>query len=379
MANDDVRLIAFYLPQFHPIPENDHWWGKGFTEWTNVTRARPLFAGHYQPHLPADLGFCDLRLAETRQAQADLAREYGIHGFCYYHYWFHGKRLLERPFGEVLRLGEPDLPFCLCWANEHWTKAWDCNPSGIIVEQKYSEEDDRNHLRWLLHAFRDPRYIRVNGKPLFLVYRAHDLPDRARTAAVWREEARAGGLEDLFLCKVECYDDPRKDPAGFSFDAAVEFQPDCEGLGPPLRRGRMWDLLRALGLAEKAFGQNFVCDYSTLMACAVRRQPPPYKRFPCVTPLWDNSARHKIDAHIFVGSTPGLYEQWLRSALRRAGAAAPGEKLVFINAWNEWAEGNHLEPDQRHGRAYLEATRLALENCRAQLAGSKTLPASCNL
>src|SRR5438034_205774 len=195
----NVRPVAFYLPQFHPIPENDAWWGRGFTEWRNVVRARPLFRGHYQPHVPADLGFCDLRVPETREAQAALARDHGIYGFCYHHYWFNGRQLLSRPFQEVLESGRPDLPFCLCWANEPWTRAWDGNSGEVLVPQEYSDADDRNHIRWLLNAFADPRYIRVEGKPLFLVYQASRLPDLSRTTETWREEAIRAGVGDLYL------------------------------------------------------------------------------------------------------------------------------------------------------------------------------------
>ena len=173
----ELRFLAFYLPQFHPIPENDEWWGPGFTDWTNVVRARPLVRGHYQPHVPADLGFYDLRLAEARAAQAAMAAEYGIDGFCYYHYWFDGRRLLERPFDEVLRSGQPDFPFCLCWANENWTRRWSGRDGEVLVRQTYSERDDLTHIRWLAEAFSDPRYLRIRGRPVFLVYRAASIPD----------------------------------------------------------------------------------------------------------------------------------------------------------------------------------------------------------
>jgi lipopolysaccharide biosynthesis protein len=192
-----VRAICFHLPQYHPIRENDEWWGKGFTEWANVTRTRPRFKDHYQPHLPADLGFYDLRLPEARQAQADLARQHGIHGFCYYHYWFNGRRLLERPFNEILASGQPRFPFCLCWANENWTRRWDGQERDILLEQNYGDEDDLNHIRWLANAFRDPRYIRIQGKPIFLVYRLSRLPNPARTVKIWRNEAGALGVGDI--------------------------------------------------------------------------------------------------------------------------------------------------------------------------------------
>jgi hypothetical protein len=218
---DAIRLLAFYLPQFHPVPENDSWWGKGFTEWTNVVKARPLFRAHHQPHLPSDLGFYDLRLREAREAQAAMAQSYGVTGFCYYHYWFHGRRLLNRPFDEVLSSGRPDFPFCLCWANENWTRRWDGAEHEVLLQQRYSAEDDRAHIEHLLSAFADSRYIRVDGKPLFLVYRTELLPDPARTAEIWRTSALTAGIGDLYLARVENFI-PDVDPKTIGFDAAVE-------------------------------------------------------------------------------------------------------------------------------------------------------------
>jgi lipopolysaccharide biosynthesis protein len=358
----DARLITFYLPQFHPIPENDKWWGKGFTEWTNVAKARSLFPGHYQPHLPADLGFYDLRVPEVRQAQADLARQYGIHGFCYYHYWFTGKRVLERPFNEVLASGEPDFPFCLCWANENWTRRWDGNEQEVLMSQVYSVDDDRDHIRWLAEAFSDRRYVRVDGKPLFLVYRSAKLPDPRRTTDTWRDEAHRLGVGELYLARVESFADCRDgDPKAEGFDAAVEFAPDHLRYGPRLRfYGRRWEWKRKLGLVSKAYGTHSVHDYSDLAARAMARELPPYEFFRCVTPMWDNSARRKAMATIFEGSTPELYERWLSFVLEQAESQPPDRRIVFINAWNEWGEGNHLEPCLENGHRYLEATRRAL-------------------
>ena len=223
LGGDDIRAIAFYLPQFHPIPENDRWWGKGFTEWTNVTKARPNFEGHYQPHLPADLGFYDLRLPEVREQQAELAGEYGVHGFCYYHYWFGGRRLLERPFNEALSSGRPDFPFCLCWANENWTRRWDGGNDEILMSQRHSDEDDRNLIRSLFPAFEDRRYIRINGKPLLIVYRAGILPNAERTTVIWREEMKNAGLGEIHLCMAQTWG--IFDPGPYGFDSAVEFPP----------------------------------------------------------------------------------------------------------------------------------------------------------
>jgi lipopolysaccharide biosynthesis protein len=356
-----ARLLAFYLPQFHPTPENDLWWGKGFTEWRNVVRAQPLFPGHYQPHLPADLGFYDLRLGEAREAQAALAREFGIHGFCYFHYWFNGHRVLNAPFDDVLASGKPDLPFCLCWANEDWTRAWDGLSGEILLGQRYSEEDDRRHAQWLVRAFEDDRYIRVDGRPLFLVYRASLLPDPTRTTAIWREEAERLGVGDLFLCRVESTAKEHSDPTALGFDAAVEFQPDWSRLGRALRRGRHWSLLRKMRLSNAAFGTHRIYDYSSILHRMLETPSPPYRRFPCVTPSWDNTPRRAADGVVLRESTPELYGRWLRGAIDRTASESGEEKLVFINAWNEWGEANHLEPCQRWGRAYLEATRAIVE------------------
>ena len=362
----DLKAIAFYLPQYHPIPENDRWWGKGFTEWTNVSKAKPLFRDHYQPHQPADLGFYDLRLPEARQAQADLAIAYGIHGFCYYHYWFTGKRLLERPFNDVLAAQEPDFPFCLCWANENWTRRWDGQDEDILAEQIYSEEDDRQHLRYLAQAFQDPRYIRIDGKPLFLVYRASKIPDPLLTSKTWRDEAHQLGLGDIFLVRVESFPEEHQDPQSIGFDACVEFQPDWGNMGLPLQTGRKWSVQRKLKLAEPAYANNNIYDYGTIVERMLAKPPATYKRFPCVTPAWDNAARRKDgNATILHNSQPERYEHWLNTVVRRELLNPDSDRIVFINAWNEWAEGNHLEPCQKWGHAYLEATQRVLETAQS--------------
>ena len=360
----DPQLLAFYLPQYHPIPENDQWWGTGFTEWANVAEARPLFRGHEQPHIPADLGFYDLRSGEVRESQAQLAREYGISGFCYYHFWFNGRRLLGRPLDEVLATGRPDFPFCLCWANENWTRVWDGGNGDVLMRQNYSETDDRQHIRWLTQAFRDHRYIRIDGRPLLLVYRASILPDPARTMAIWREETRRLGVDEPFLCRVDSFPDERGDPRALGFDAAVEFQPDWINLGRPLRRTKPWAALRKLGLSNGEYGKHRIHEYGDVVERMLRRPPHSYRRFACVTPSWDNTPRRKEHGVILRNSTPELYERWLRETIETSTSDPAGEPLVFINAWNEWGEGAHLEPSRRWGRRYLEATRNALSAAR---------------
>lgn len=353
---NDLRLIAFYLPQFHPIPENDEWWGPGFTEWTNVVKAQPNFIGHYQPHLPADLGFYDLRLPEVRERQAELARQYGIHGFCYHHYWFGGRRLLERPFNEVLTSGKPDLPFCICWANENWTRRWDGAEHEILLAQNHSDEDDRNFIQSLFPVFEDKRYIRINGKPLLIVYRANILPAPMRTAAIWREEMKRAGMGDVYVCAAETFG--MSDPAPYGFDAVVEFPP--HGMEGPEERER------APNMNPNFTGRLF--DFPLAANSMIHRPTPNYKMFRTVVPSWDNTPRKQNNSYIFHHASPEAYEHWLGKAVEWTIRHYQGdERLVFINAWNEWGEGAHLEPDRRYGRRFLEATA----NVMKAVAGQK--------
>ena len=345
-AEASVRLIALYLPQFHPIPENDMWWGKGFTEWTNVVKAGPLFHGHPQPDLPADLGFYDLRLADTRREQAALAREHGVFGFCYYHYWFSGRRVLDRPFREVLESGQPDFPFCLCWANENWTRAWDGHDRDVLLRQDHTTADDRAHIRWLADAMRDPRYIRVDDKPLLLVYRPSKLVRSPSTADVWREEARALGVGELCLVGVAAFPEDRIDPATFGFDASMEFQPNWDNLGPPVLQT---DAVR-------------VFNYRDVAIRAWTHPAPTHRHYHCVLPGWDNSPRRRRGAVVLDAATPEVYAEWLEQAIDRSMPHRDGSRIVFLNAWNEWAEGAHLEPGVRWSRDYLDATGGTLKN-----------------
>ena len=351
------RLLAFYLPQYHPVPENNVWWGGGYTEWTNVAQAKPLFPGHNQPRLPADLGYYDLRLPEVREAQADLAREHGVHGFCYYHYWFKGRRLLDRPFQEVLDSGRPGFPFCLCWANHTWTWKRDQSNQGLLIEQQYSEQDDKNHIRWLLGAFQDERYIRVNGRPLMLVWWVNRLPNPQRTFELWRKEAARAGEEEPYICKVDLLGN-FEPPHSVGCDAAVESWP-----------GGIEKFVEQATGPEEYYSENRIFEYRQFALSHLSRPAPSFKRFPCVFPDWDNTARHKsTGAMIIRGSTPELYKNWLEAVVRRSTATfEPEEQLIFVNAWNEWGEGTYLEPDYKYGRAYLEATRSALLDSGCEL------------
>lgn len=351
----EARPIAFYLPQYHPIQENDSWWGKGFTEWTNVVKAQQLFPGHYQPHLPSDLGFYDLRLAEARNEQAALAQAYGLHGFCYYHYWFNGRRLLERPFNEVLSSERPDFPFCLCWANETWSRRWLGEERNILMKQSYSEVDDYNHIFWLIKAFADSRYIKIKNRPLFLIYRPHDLPNPLKTTELFREVCIKNGLAEPYLVGVDAH------RAGFDyrqlgFDETLRFEPQLSVLS------RFMDDSASLSklLQNLKFGifnpMLKVYDYKLarrLMTLKNRDFPV----IPSIFVSWDNTARRGENGVIIVNSTPEKFEAGLAEMVRSVLYRPIEERYVFINAWNEWAEGNHLEPDQKYGTQYLEAVK----------------------
>ncbi len=362
-----MKVISFYLPQFHPIPENDEWWGKGFTEWTNVAKAQPLFPGHNQPHIPADLGFYDLRLEETRLAQAELAKEFGIGGFCYYHYWFNGKMLLERPFNEVLESGKPDFPFCLCWANENWSRRWDGMEHDVLAEQQYGEYDPAEHMRWLSQAFKDPRYIRVGGKPLFLLYWADHIPNVADVLTTWRKEARKVIQSEIYISAVKSHRFGMADKEAVSagFDALVNFHPNPKFFSKPDKARIRRFFNKRINYFFKPFGidtlKNFPIyshqDYGKYISAVLSQSQSEVKQYPCVFPSWDNTARKKRDATIIQNSEIGLFEKWLRYSIKSVEKNDEDEQIVFVNAWNEWAEGCHLEPDKKNGFRFLEVIK----------------------
>ena len=340
-----VKLIAFYLPQFHPIPENDKWWGKGFTEWTNVSKAVPQFVDHYQPRLPGELGFYDLRVPEVQKRQIELARKYGIYGFAFYYYWFGGKRLLERPIDMFFSNKENNFPFCIFWANENWTRRWDGKESDILIAQDHSPESDFAFIRDIAPYMEDERYIRIDGKPVLLVYRAQLLPEPRETAGRWRKYCREAGIGEIYLVAGQVYgfDDPRV----VGFDAAIEFPPHN------IKIKRINDSIQILNPAY----QGHIFDYKDFASFyANKPEEYQYELFKTVSPSWDNEPRMPGRSLIVLHSTPRIYQQWLKKACLSALKKEKNKRFVFINAWNEWAEGAYLEPDRRLGYAYLQAT-----------------------
>jgi Glycosyltransferase WbsX len=375
-----ARAIAFYLPQFHPIPENDNWWGTGFTEWTNVAKAKPLFKGHYQPHLPADLGFYDLRVPEVRLAQAELAKAHGVEGFCYWHYWFgNGKRLLERPFHEVLTSGKPDFPFCLGWANETWSGIWHGAPDKILIEQTYpGPKDYEDHFNAVLPAFRDKRYITIDGRQVFVVYKPGNIPDPNEFVRIWNGLSKEAGLKGFHFVGVG----QNWVPHNHGFDSVVSSAPGS--LARCLRKNLLhrkidqyldklfnesWDSLKT-----KYLGRPFVRSYEQYVNEVNTNELPNYE-IPVVVSNWDNTARSGRNGLVLHNSRPDLFRILLRKALKQIQMRPLDSRVVFLKSWNEWAEGNYLEPGRTFGTSYLQVIKeelTGLDNNRKQPNQEKT-------
>jgi lipopolysaccharide biosynthesis protein len=353
-SESPIDLIAFYLPQFHPIEENNKWWGPGFTEWTNVAKAKPLYKGHHQPNIPADLGFYDLRVQETRIAQAELAKRFGISAFCYWHYWFrNGKKILERPFSEVLDSKEPDFPFCLAWANESWTGVWHGLEDKILVEQTYPGiEDHKAHFQEVLPAFQDTRYKRILNKPVFIIYRPFEIPNVREFIECWQQLAIQSGLTGIYFIGIHYYF--KKSPTEIGLDALVYCNENY------LRYNGKQSVFsfvknRLLGKPRHAY------RYKDAMEYFLPKKDLEFDFYPCVLPNWDNSPRLKANATILEGSSPEQYEEALTRSLKFVSDRPREKRIVFVKSWNEWAEGNYLEPDLRWGTRYLEHTRKSMD------------------
>jgi len=373
-----ARVIAYYLPQFHPIPENDAVWGKGFTEWTNVAKAKPLFRGHYQPRIPADLGFYDLRLPEVREQQAELAREAGIEGFCYWHYWFGGgKMLLERPFREVLESGKPDFPFCLAWANHDWTTGTWQNGGGtrMIAKQEYpGDEDYRAHFDYVLPAFRDHRYITIDGKPLFCIYDPYKFPDVAHFLQLWREWAEEAGLPGIyFVAMCNATTTIRRKANGSierimpNLESSAEVYQSFLDLGFDginsigKKRAEMIASGKYVRLIGKALHKLFPSlsaahfDYPRVMPHCFAPEDAWENVFPSIIPQWDRSPRVGNQGDVYVNATPENFKHHILQALKLIENKAEEHRILFLRSWNEWAEGNYVEPDLKYGHGFLNA------------------------
>ena len=351
----DMKLIAFYLPQYHPIKENDKAWGKGFTEWTNVSKALPQFDEHYQPRLPGELGHYDLRLLDVQKRQIELAKNYGLHGFCYHYYWFNGKKVLEKPLEQLLAHPELDFPFCVNWANENWTKKWDGLDNDVILYQEYSKKDDLDFIKDVSRMFKDPRYIHIDGKPLLMIYRPAHFPDIEKTVKRWRKWCLKNGIGEIYLMMTHSFE--QINPNDVGFDGATEFYPNSI----PVQ-----SIKEDLTFFNEHY-EGLVYDYKELKEISNSFQTPDYDKYRSLCPSWDNEARKPGKGTTYHNATPTLYQEWLENLCRYTEKNFDKEKrLIFINAWNEWGEGAYLEPDQKFGYGYLNATRQALLNYKSK-------------
>lgn len=378
-----ARVIAFYLPQFHPIPENDKWWGKGFTEWTNVAKAKPLFRGHYQPRIPADLGFYDLRVPEVREQQAQMAREAGIEGFCYWHYWFgNGKQLLQRPFNEVLDSGKPDFPFCLGWANHSWTnKSWEVGTRKqkemTLMEIVYSKDEYVKHFYDVLPAFKDKRYITIDGKPLFLIWRPLDIPDPKEFIDLWQKMAQENGLKGIyFIGLTQSLTESQKTLQlslfNKTFNYAAKNYQEVLSSGYDAVNSRGYNradiLSRTLldviirGISLRLFKHPTIskCDQSVINKYLYTEEDKQENIYPTLMPNWDRSPRGGKMARIYTNSTPEIFGEQIDQVLNIIKDKQNEHKVVFLMSWNEWGEGNYVEPDLHFGHGYLDILRKKL-------------------
>lgn len=372
-----ARVIAFYLPQYHPIPENDMWWGRGFTEWTNVAKAKPQFRGHVQPKIPADLGFYDLRLPEVRKAQAEMARDCGVEGFCYWHYWFgNGKTLLEMPFNEVLRTGEPDFPFCLGWANHSWSnKTWQKNTTfqkdTMFLEQTYGDDDDyTKHFYSVLPAFQDHRYITVDGKPLFLIFAPLDFPQLNHFVTLWQELAHENGLKGIhFVGKVSGVGKFDKGPFyNYAQDISKRYNSVlAEGMDAVNSVNLRFAEMESIGKYHKMFDRLLnklipsskveKYDYAKVTQHFFTKEDSQENVYPTILPRWDKTPRLGKQAYVYTGSTPELFAKSIHEALELIKRKEPEHRILFLQAWNEWGEGNYMEPDLEFGHGYMDALK----------------------
>ena len=346
--NLNIKILSYYLPQFHVIPENDLWHGKGFTEWTNVRKASPLFEGHYQKHIPhSDIGYYNLENNNVLVKQLDMMKKSGIYGQIFYHYWFNGKMILEKPSQMLLKDTSIKMPFCFCWANENWTMRWDGNENEILLKQEYSEDDARNFIEYLIPFFKDERYIKIENRPIIFIYRPASFPNFEVYKNIWKEFCKKNELDEPFI--VGTLTRGALDPIQYSMDAAVE-RVLHDWTGKKVKR-----INESLSIFKKI--KNDILDYKDVanfyMSQNKKRE---FTYFRSIIPMWDNTARYSENAHIVHNSTPKQFELWLDNLILYSKKYLPKEKrFIIVNAWNEWAEGAHLEPDQRHGYAYLNS------------------------
>ena len=375
-----MKIIAFYLPQFHNIPENDEWWGNGFTEWTNVKKAKPLYEGHMQPRVPLGGNYYNLLDDNVKIWQADLAKKYGVYGFCYYHYWFNGKMLLEKPMEQMLANKEVDMPFCICWANEPWTKAWVGDERKLLIAQEYGKEEEwKQHFMYLLPFFKDERYITKDGKPLFVFYRPDIVPCMKEMIETWDKLAKENGLSGItFAFQSGDYDWNNSKEANL-FDYDIEFQPPYASHWLYSNDGKFVSALKKCrrllaGWAGKKFGIDLyrygtaqykkmtgqtVANYDSMWQKIIEAKPVRSTSIPGAFVKWDNTPRHGERGQINVG-TPEKFEYYLSKQIKHA-REDYHEDMIFMYAWNEWAEGGYLEPDEDDKYGYLEAIKRALE------------------